>query len=102
MRAAPVTAFTLTLAASFAILVRVLSSAYVDGWAGIGAAAIVAAAVAAFGLHAWDLATGRGWRQALQGELMTDRLAALDRLLSEGRIHRADYLEERRRLLRGP
>lgn len=102
MGATPVTAVTLTLAASFAVLVRVLSSSYVDSWTGIGALVLVALALLAFAMHAWNLATGRGWKLSLQGEHLSERLAALERLLSQGRIRRADYLEERRRLLRGP
>ncbi|MCA1818567.1 MAG: hypothetical protein LC620_00690 [Halobacteriales archaeon] len=98
----PVTAVTLTLTASFALLVRVLSSSYLGTWTGAGAAALVTVAVVAFALHAWDLATGRGWKNGLQGEKQSERLAALERLLSAGRIRRAEYLEERRRLLRGP
>jgi len=98
----PIGAVTLTLTASFAILVRVLSSAVVDGWTGVGAAFIVSLAVAAFALHSWNLSTGRGWKGALRNERVSERLASLERLLSDGRIRRAEYLEERRRLLRGP
>jgi len=87
---------------SFAILVRVLTTAVMDSWTGIGAALLVTSAVVVFGLHAWNLATGRGWRNSLEGEGRVQRLAALETLLSQGRIRRAEYLEERSRILRGP
>jgi hypothetical protein len=86
--------------ASFAVLVRVLSSALVDAWSGVAAAALATAAVAAFAIHAWNLATGRGWRHSLEGESRCQRLAALEALRTQGRIRPAEYLEERDRLLR--
>lgn len=94
-------AMTLGLAASFVLLIRVLSAAYLNGWTGWGAALLAGLAVAAVARHGWDLATGRSWRGALSGDGVAGRLAALERLHSTGRIRRAEYLEERQRILRG-
>lgn len=97
-----VTGIGIAFVASFAVLVRVMSSAYVEGTLSLGGAALLTAAVVAFGLHAWNMATGRGWKGILDGAPQSDRLAALERLFAAGRIRRAEYLEERARLLRGP
>jgi hypothetical protein len=88
--------------ASFVLFVRVLSAAAFEGWSGATAALLVAVAAAAFTLHSWTIATGRGWRHSLEGVDRAERLQRLEALVAQGRIRRAEYLEERAKVLRRP
>lgn len=88
--------------ASFVLFVRALHAAAFEGWSGPAAALVVTATAAAFALHSWTIATGRGWRSSLEGQGRAERLQMLETLVAQGRIRRAEYLEERARVLRRP
>jgi len=97
----PAATVTAPLVASVALLARVLAGAASAEWTGWVGLTLVGAALVAFARHGAPFATGQAWRESVRAAPSpAARLATLEELRREGRIHPDEYQRERARILR--